>query len=117
MFNSQTKEQLTTLSKDFGCSITVSDAFITKLYKSSITEEIVNEIRAKERANIRGNILKGLGHLAKSGDSSVIPLIRSAAEDDPYSIDMSKKTNFKGPQKRYTVREEAQKILKEVDAK
>lgn len=47
-FNSQTKEQLTTLSKDFGCCITVSDAFITKLYKSSITEEIVNELKAKE---------------------------------------------------------------------
>ena len=47
-FNSQTKEQLTTISKDFGCSVTVSDKFIEKLYKSSITEEIVDFCKAKE---------------------------------------------------------------------
>lgn len=54
-FNSQTKEQLTTPSKDFGCSITVSDAFITKLYKSSITEEIVEFCKLKESASLSKN--------------------------------------------------------------
>jgi DNA gyrase/topoisomerase IV subunit B len=51
-FNSQTKEQLTTQSKDFGCNITVSDVFITKLYKSSITEEIVEFCKLKESASL-----------------------------------------------------------------
>ena len=51
-FNSQTKEQLTTQSKDFGCNITVSDAFITKLYKSPITEEIVEFCKLKETASL-----------------------------------------------------------------
>lgn len=51
-FNSQTKEQLTTQSKDFGCNITVSDAFITKLYKSPITEEIVEFCKLKESASL-----------------------------------------------------------------
>lgn len=47
-FNSQTKEQLTTPSKDFGCTITVSDAYITKIYKSAITEEILEICKIKE---------------------------------------------------------------------
>jgi DNA topoisomerase-2 len=51
-FNSQTKEQLTTQSKDFGCTVTVSDAFITKLYKSPITEEIVEFCKLKESASL-----------------------------------------------------------------
>lgn len=51
-FNSQTKEQLTTPSKDFGCSVTVSDKFIEQLYKSSITNEIVDEIKAKEHITL-----------------------------------------------------------------
>ena len=51
-FNSQTKEQLTTQSKDFGCTITVSDQFITKLYKSPITEEIVEFCKLKESASL-----------------------------------------------------------------
>ena len=52
VFNSQTKEQLTTQSKDFGCSVTVSDTFINKLYKSSITEEIVEFCKLKESASL-----------------------------------------------------------------
>lgn len=52
-FNSQTKEQLTTPSKDFGCKIDVSDKFIDKLYKSSITEEIVEFCKAKEIINLK----------------------------------------------------------------
>ena len=51
-FNSQTKEQLTTQSKDFGCSVTVSDNFITKLYKSPITDEIVEFCKLKESASL-----------------------------------------------------------------
>jgi DNA gyrase/topoisomerase IV subunit B len=51
-FNSQTKEQLTTQSKDFGCNITVSDQFINKIYKSSITEEIVEFCKLKETASL-----------------------------------------------------------------
>lgn len=47
-FNSQTKEQLTTPSKDFGCVINVSDIFINKVYKSSIIQEIVEFCKAKE---------------------------------------------------------------------
>lgn len=48
VFNSQTKDQLTTASKDFGCVVQVSDKFIERLYKSSITEEIVEFCKAKE---------------------------------------------------------------------
>jgi DNA topoisomerase-2 len=51
-FNSQTKEQLTTPSKDFGCNVTVTDQFITKLYKSSITDEIVEFCKLKESASL-----------------------------------------------------------------
>ena len=51
-FNSQTKEQLTTPSKDFGCIITVSDQFINKLYKSSITDEIVEFCKFKETSTL-----------------------------------------------------------------
>ncbi len=52
VFNSQTKEQLTTASKDFGCVVQVSDKFIERLYKSSITEEIVEFCKAKEIATL-----------------------------------------------------------------
>jgi len=52
VFNSQTKEMLTTQSKDFGCNVSVSDSFITKLYKSSITEEIVEFCKLKESASL-----------------------------------------------------------------
>ncbi|NDG30661.1 hypothetical protein EB118_11390 [bacterium] len=48
----QTKEQLTTPSKDFGCSITVTDQFMTKLYKSSITDEIVEFCKVRESVTL-----------------------------------------------------------------
>jgi DNA gyrase/topoisomerase IV subunit B len=51
-FNSQTKEQLTTQSKDFGVNVTVSDKFIDKLYKSSIVEEIVDFCKLKESSSL-----------------------------------------------------------------
>ncbi len=51
-FSSQTKEQLTTQSKDFGCKIEVSDKFIDKLWKSSIIEEIVQTYKLKESMDL-----------------------------------------------------------------
>ena len=51
-FNSQTKEQLTTASKDFGVSVTVSDKFIEKIYKSSIVEDIVEFCKLKETSEL-----------------------------------------------------------------
>jgi len=51
-FNSQTKEQLTTASKDFGVSVTVSDKFIDKIYKSSIVEDIVEFCKLKESSEL-----------------------------------------------------------------
>jgi DNA topoisomerase-2 len=47
-FSSQTKEVLTTLAKDFGCRIEVSDKFIEKIWKSSIINEIVDFCKLKE---------------------------------------------------------------------
>lgn len=69
------------------------------------------EIRSSELASVRKNILQGLGYLAEAGDNNVLFLIKSAAEKDPYYLDMSKKSNYSGPKKRYIVREEARKIL------
>ena len=51
-FNSQTKETLTTPIKDFGCKIEVTDAFINKIYKSSIIDEIVEFCKLKENTNL-----------------------------------------------------------------
>ncbi len=52
-FNSQTKEKLTTQIKDFGCKIEVSDAFIAKLYKSQIVEEIVELQEKKVQSELK----------------------------------------------------------------
>jgi DNA topoisomerase-2 len=49
-FNSQSKETLTTNYKDFGKIPQVSDAFIEKLYKSPIVQEIVDLCKFKENA-------------------------------------------------------------------
>ena len=51
-FSSQTKEYLTTQSRDFGTRVEVSDKFIDKLYKSSITDEIVEFCKLKESAEL-----------------------------------------------------------------
>lgn len=51
-FNSQTKEQLTTPSKDFGCSVQVTDNLIQKIYKSSIIDEIVEFCKFRENASL-----------------------------------------------------------------
>ena len=75
------------------------------------------KVRASERANIRLEVVRSLGYLAEAGDSAVLPLIKAAAEEDPYFLDMSKKKNYQGPQKKYMVREEAQKVLEGLKAK
>lgn len=49
-FNSQSKETLTTNYKDFGRVPNVSDAFIEKLYKSNIVQEIVDLCKFKENS-------------------------------------------------------------------
>jgi len=74
-------------------------------------------IRAQERANVRRNIITALGYLAETEDKDVVPIIESAAEKDPYYLDMSKKKDYTGPQKRYPVREEASKILERLKEK
>jgi DNA topoisomerase-2 len=47
-WGSQTKETMTLQSKDFGCKVEVSDTYIEKLYKSDITNEIVDFVKTKE---------------------------------------------------------------------
>jgi DNA topoisomerase II len=47
-FNSQTKENLTTPVKDFGCKIEVSDKFIDRLWKSSIIDDVIQFCKLKE---------------------------------------------------------------------
>lgn len=51
-FNSQTKEYLTTATKDFGCKVEVTDKFIDKIWKSPIIEEIVTLCKAKESIDL-----------------------------------------------------------------
>lgn len=51
-FNSQTKEMLTTQSKEFGCNISVSDGFINKLYKSEMVTEIEQIYKLKEASSL-----------------------------------------------------------------
>ena len=51
-FSSQTKEQLTTNSKDFGCKIEVNDKYIDKLWKSSIVDDIVEFCKVKESLDL-----------------------------------------------------------------
>jgi DNA topoisomerase-2 len=51
-FSSQTKEQLTTATKDFGCKIEVPDKFIDKLWKSPIINEIVELCKMKESMDL-----------------------------------------------------------------
>jgi len=75
------------------------------------------EVRANERAGVRRILVRGLGYIAETGDNDVLPIIKSAAVDDPYFLDMSKKKNYQGPQKRFVVREEAQKVLDGLKAK
>jgi DNA topoisomerase-2 len=51
-FSSQTKEQLTTQVKDFGCRVEITDKFIDRLFKSPIVEEIVEFCKMKESLDL-----------------------------------------------------------------
>lgn len=51
-FSSQTKETLTTQSRDFGCKVEVSEKFIDKLWKSKIVEELVEFCKLKETLSL-----------------------------------------------------------------
>lgn len=51
-FSSQTKECLTTQSKDFGCRIDVNEKFIDKLWKSPIVEDLVQFCKMKESLDL-----------------------------------------------------------------
>lgn len=52
-FSSQTKECLTTQVKDFGVRVDVSEKLIDKMYKSEITDFIVEFCRARESAELK----------------------------------------------------------------
>lgn len=49
-YSSQTKEDLITEAKNFGTSIEISDKFIQKVIKSSIVQNVLDWISAKEQA-------------------------------------------------------------------
>lgn len=51
-FNSQTKETLTTQSKDFGTKIEISDKFIEKVYKTSIVEDAISIHKSKQTSQL-----------------------------------------------------------------
>ncbi len=51
-FNSQTKETLTTNSKDFGIKVEVSDKFVEKIYKTSIVEDAILVHRSKQTTQL-----------------------------------------------------------------
>jgi len=55
-FTSQTKDVLSTPSKDFGNQIKVSEAFINKIYKSGITQEILEVVAFKNRKLLDKNV-------------------------------------------------------------
>ena len=52
-FSSQSKELLTTQSKDFGCRIEVPDAFIAKLYKTTIVQDIIELHDLKTQSELK----------------------------------------------------------------
>jgi len=72
------------------------------------------EDRSMVFANVRKAAVRALGNL---GDADVIPIIEKVAQEDPYFLDLSKKNNYTGPEKRYIVREEATKVLEQLERK
>ena len=97
----------------------VKKAMLDTLKKSKQPQQNIEwyEKRARECANVRTEIVKGLGHLAETGDADVIPVIKSIAVDDPFYVDMSKMKDHKGPEKKYLVREEAQNVIQKLRKK
>lgn len=60
---------------------------------------------------------RALGYLVETGDADMLPTIKALAQEDPYLLDLSKKKDYTGPQKKYLVREEARKVLEGLKAK
>lgn len=97
----------------------IKESIIKALDKSKHPDESVEwyEKRARECANVRVQIVKALGYLAEAGDKDVLPIIKTLAEKDPYFLDLSKKKGYKGPGKKYLVREEAQKVIEKLKSR
>ncbi len=51
-FNSQTKDTLTTQSKDFGTKVEVSDKFVERLYKTCIVENAITVHNSKQTSQL-----------------------------------------------------------------
>ena len=65
----------------------IKKTMITALKKYKQPQENIEwyEKRARECANVRMEVVKGLGHLAETSEADVIPIIKSIAMDDPFS--------------------------------
>lgn len=55
-FDSQTKETLTSKPPQFGSQCKVSDAFLKKMAKSSVIENIVTQAESREQAKLQKNL-------------------------------------------------------------
>lgn len=71
-FNSQSKEKLNTKEKDFGINFTVSDKFISKIYKSEIVNEII------EFTNFKNTIALDKGLTKKKQSTIKVPKLDDA---------------------------------------
>ncbi len=72
--------------------------------------------RANDCAVVRKRTAKALSYLAESGDTDVLPIIESMAKDDSYYWVPEGKPDEESNRK-YDVREEAQKVIDELKAK
>ena len=61
VFDTQTKECLTTKPANFGSNFTVTDAFIRKITKTGVVEQIIANAQAKAEANLSKTDGKGKG--------------------------------------------------------
>lgn len=64
-FSSQTKEKLITNQKNFGTEITLSNKFMLSIYKSEITESILDWVNKKNEAEERAAVRNANKQLAK----------------------------------------------------
>ena len=94
----------------------IKEAIVKELDRSKHPDKSVEwfDIRAQECGNVRSRIARGLGYLAETGDNEALSILKTMAEKDPYFLDFSKRKDYKGPQMEYPVREDVQKILKEL---
>lgn len=72
------------------------------------TAEMWFETRVMLKADVRINVIRALSRL---GDKDVIPLLKEISENDPYTKEHKDGTIY------YPVREEAAKIIKELESK